>query len=235
MNEFPEKDIKDYAHGAVKAALNLIPDVGRSLSVIFETVFSSPLDKRKEAWFKQLAQTVEELSKEVDGFSLESLSNNEEFISFYLQASNIALRTHNKEKLKALNSSVKNCILLKDISESKKMIFLRIIDEMTPFHFQVFDFLSNYPDYLNNYNQHHSVLQKQVTRQMSRGKIYDVWDSIHKEVSSLEFLITIVISDLKNYGFLNKNFDMSTTEDNSFEIKSFSTSFGQDFIRFINE
>jgi hypothetical protein len=88
MDALPEKNINDYAYDATKAALVLIPEVGRSLSVIFETVFSSPLDKRKEKWLKQLAQTVDELCDKVNGITLETLANNPEFISFYIQASN---------------------------------------------------------------------------------------------------------------------------------------------------
>lgn len=235
MDNFPEKEAKDYAYGAVKATLNLIPDVGRSLSVIFETIFSSPLDKRKEEWLKNLAQTVEELCNTVKDLTPEKLADNPEFISFYLQASNIALRTHNKEKLKALNSTVKNCILLQDINESKKMIFLRIIDEITPIHFKIFDFLSNYKNNLEEYNNKNSGFQREVKLTMSHGKTYDVLSSIHSDIHVDDPLIEIVISDLKNYGFLDKTFSMSRNSSSQFGTnESFVTSFGKDFIRFIN-
>jgi hypothetical protein len=238
MDDLPTKNSKDHLHKATKAVLSIVPLVGGALVELLDTVFSAPIDKRKEEWLIKLAETVNELCTKVEGLTPEKLQNNPEFISFSLQASNIALRTHNKEKLKALNSTVKNCILLQDINESKKMIFLRILDEITPLHFKIFDFLSNYPKHLEDFNNKSSGFQQNIALTMSRGKIYDVWHFIHNDIPADDPLIDIVISDLKNYGFLDKNFNMSTTgsSHNQFGTnKSFVTIFGKDFIRFISE
>jgi hypothetical protein len=73
---------------------------------------------------------------------------------------------------------------------------------------------------------------------MSKGRIYDVWDSLNIGVSLDEPLIGIIISDLKNYGFLSENFNFFMVDEPFSPIaisKSSTTAFGKDFIRFINE
>lgn len=224
MNDFPKKEGKDAAHDATIAALNLIPVVGGAVSVIFETVFSSPIDKRKEEWLNRLAQTVEELCVKVDGLTAKGLANNPEFISFYMQASTIAIRTHNEEKLKALNSAVKNSILLKDIDESKKMIFLRIIDQMTPLHFKVFHFLSFPEKYIETLNS-----QLRSGQSVHWGSMSNVWEECNPDIRAENPIMDIIINDLKNYGLVQiDKFHKAGMQSNVF-------GFGKDFSRFISD
>ena len=224
MDEQPEKETKDYAYGATKAGLSAIPLIGGSLTAIFETIFSSPIDKRKEEWLTMLVETVNELCEKVEGLTPEKLSNNPEFISIYLQASNIAIRTHNEEKLKALNAAVKNSVLQKDLDESKKMIFLRLIDQMTPFHIKVFHFLSFTEQYVKELDS------RQPKNQSTHwGSIGNVWDAYFEEVKTGNALIDLVTSDLKNYGLIYVDkFHLAT-------LTSVSTELGREFVEFITE
>ena len=224
MDELPKKKTEDYAYGATKAGLSAIPFVGGSLTAIFETIFSSPIDKRKEEWLKMLANTVDELYKKVDGLTPELLSNNSEFISIYLQASNIAIRTHNQEKLDALNAAVKNTILQKDVDESKKMIFIRLIDQMTPLHFKVLHFLSYTEQYVEKLN---SKLPNNTSTHW--GSASNVWDESFEEIKSENLLMDLVTNDLNNYGLVHIN---------KFHLASMtpvSTGLGREFYEFITE
>lgn len=187
MEELPTKDRKDYLHKAAKVGLNFVPIVGGGLAEIFETVFSAPIDKRKEEWLKTLAVTIDDLCAKVDGLTPEKLSNNSEFISVFLQASNIAIRTHNKEKLKALNAAVKNSILRKDLDESKKMIFLRLVDQMTPLHIKVFHFLSNPVMYVEELNS-----RLPANTRTNWGSLTNVWDEYFDDIKSSNSLMDLV-------------------------------------------
>ncbi|HAS6263124.1 TPA: hypothetical protein RQJ64_004432 [Vibrio vulnificus] len=220
MEELPQnKDLKDHAHSGVKAALNLIPFAGGALASVFETVFSAPIDKRKEEWLILLASTVEEICEKVEELTPETLSENEAFISAYLQASNLALRTHQAEKIAALNSAVKNTVLLEDLDETLKMIFIRFIDDMTPLHFRVLHFLSNPNEYINKLMTDESAT---VT-----GDLQDVWNELYTDVSTNDPLIDLVISDLYNLGLLTAK----TFRDA--RLGSVSTPLGLQFIEFI--
>jgi len=69
MEELPRKSAKDYGHDSVKAGLNIIPFVGGAVAIALETVFSSPIDARKEAWLTDLANIVDDLCHKVDGLT----------------------------------------------------------------------------------------------------------------------------------------------------------------------
>ena len=224
MEDLPEKEWKDYGHGSVKAGLSTVPFVGGALATAFETVFSAPIDKRKEAWLRELASTVDELCNTVEGLSPEKLSQNELFVSAYLQASNIAIRAHQDKKLKALRAAVKNTVLLESYDESKKLIFIRIIDEMTPLHFKILDFLSEpekYIEYLDN---------KQGPNVSTHwGSLGRVWDETFSDVRSSDSLVELVISDLYRFGFVYID------QLHKASMSSVATKTGQEFIEFVSD
>jgi len=224
VEELPQKTIKDYGYDSVKAGLNVVPFVGGALATVFETVFSSPIDARKEAWLCGLAETVDELCCKVEGLTPEKLSESDEFISAYLVASNIAIRTHHKEKLAALRAAVKNTVLMDEYDESKKLIFIRVIDEMTPLHFRVLDFLSKPDTYIKKLNQ------KSTPNSFTHwGSLSNVWNKTYKDISSDDSLIDIVVTDLHRFGFIYVD------KFHSASMNSVSTSTGKQFIEFIND
>jgi len=224
MDEMPTKEKTNYIHDATKAGLNVIPMVGGALASVFETVFSAPIDKRKEEWLKRLAKTVDELCNTVDGLTPEKLSNSPEFISMYLQASNIAIRTHSEEKLKALNAAVKNSVLVESFDESKKMIFLRVIDQMTPLHFKILHFLSFPEVYIQELDR-----QQPPNQSTHWGDLRNVWDELFKDIRSSNHLIDIAIMDLKTWGLVHVG------KFHEASLHSSSTSFGKEFLKFIND
>lgn len=223
MEDIPTKELKDYGHDAVKAGLNVVPLVGGALATVFETVFSAPIDKRKEEWLKELAATVDDLCHQVEGLSPETLSKNDLFISAYLQASNIAIRTHHESKLNALKAAVKNTVLLNDYDESKKLIFIRIIDEMTPLHFKVLHFLAIPEGYIAELNKNQGP---NVSTHW--GDLRNVWDETFKDIRSSDPLIDIVVNDLHRFGFVHIDQFYKAS------MNSVSTKTGQDFIRFVD-
>lgn len=224
MNELPEKAISDYAHSGAKAFLNAIPLAGGPLAVLFETVFSAPIDKRKEEWLLRLADTVNELCAKIDGLTPEKLSNDPAFISIYLQASNIAVRTHYEEKLKALNAAVKNSVLRDDLDETKKMIFVRIIDQMTPLHFKVLHFLIHPDTYVSEANR---GLPSNQSKHW--GDMRNVWDKLSDEVKSGDSMLDVITADLKNWGLVSIN------EFHQSSFSSMGTRIGREFSEFVDQ
>ncbi|MCK2149833.1 hypothetical protein MYE70_12265 [Marinobacter alexandrii] len=224
MEDLPEKEWKDYGHDSVKAGLSVVPLLGGALATAFETVFSSPIDKRKKVWLKELASTVDELCEKIEGLSPEKLSQNDLFVSAYLQASNIAIRTHQESKLQALRAAVKNTVLFEKYDESKKLIFIRIIDEMTPLHFKVLDFLSGPEKYIK------ALDEKQGPNVSTHwGSLGQVWDKTFNDVKSSDPLVDLVISDLHRFGFIYiDQFHKASTH-------SVTTSTGREFIEFVSD
>lgn len=224
MEDYPEnKNWKDFTHSAIKAGLSSVPAAGGAISVLFETVFSAPLDNRKNNWIKEIATVIDELQLKVDGLTPENLSKNDEFISIVQQSSNIAIRSHHSEKLKALRNAVKNTVLIENYEESKKMIFLRVIDEMTPLHFRLLDFLI----YSNKYVKALEERQNPNIKQNWVSLAF-VWNQTFTDISSNDPMIEMVVSDLFKFGLVStKDFHLSSLDSNS-------TNTGQDFLRFIS-
>lgn len=227
MNKFPEKDTNDYCLSAGKAVINLVPHIGGALAVLLESVFSEPIDNRKKKWFEELAKSVNVLSEKIDGISAESLSKDPSFISLSLEATNIALRTHSNKKLKSLNNIIKNSIIIKDVNESKKMIFLRIIGEMTPLHIDLFNFLLSPEEYIKKHSK------KLIFNLNDFGtSLQAIWSKIQVGENVDHNFNNLIVNDLKAYGLVYIN-DFKNTTDTHMKV-SCATDLGREFNRFIS-
>jgi hypothetical protein len=56
-----KKSTGDVAREVGRAIVSAIPGAGGPLQVVFENIFASPIEKRKEAWLEELANIVDEL------------------------------------------------------------------------------------------------------------------------------------------------------------------------------
>ena len=101
--EVPRRSKGDAAHAIVKAGLSAVPMVGGPAVELFQYLVQPPLDKRREAWMKEVGEKLQELERK--GLDLAKLQDNEPFISAVMQASQAALRTHKAEKLAALRNA----------------------------------------------------------------------------------------------------------------------------------
>lgn len=127
----------DAVHTILKAALSTVPLVGGPAAELFSALVTPPLARRRDQWVKEIAQALKELQGKVDGLTLENLSDNEQFISTLLHASQIALRTHHREKLKALRNAVTNAALPNPPDDVTQQLFLNQVDDLTPSHLKV--------------------------------------------------------------------------------------------------
>jgi hypothetical protein len=97
--ELPTQSKGDVAHSVAKAGLAVIPVLGGAAVELFQNVVQPPLEKRRAAWMAQVGEKLQELEEK--GLDLNVLQENEQFISAVMYASQLAIRTHNEEKLKA--------------------------------------------------------------------------------------------------------------------------------------
>lgn len=222
MEKLPKRGPKDHLHSAAKGGLSCIPIVGGAVAALFETVLSAPIDKRKEQWLLKLAETVDELCSTVDGLSIQSLSENEEFISICIQASNIALRTHHEEKLRRLLNAIRSCVTNPNMDETKRMIFLRILDEMTELHIQTFVFLAETHRFVAELNS-----RQPPNHPVHWGDARNVWSKFYPDIKSEDPILDVVVNDLHRYGFVFiDKFSHSS-------LDSVATKLGREFLKFI--
>jgi len=139
----PQPSVGDRAYAVAKVAVAAIPLVGGSGVEIMSMVITPPLERRRNEWFEELAQRLCDLENRLEDFHLANLPENEVFITTALQASTIAFRNHQAEKLEALRNAVVNSALPNPPDESLQQMFLNFVDDMTEWHIRILLFLND--------------------------------------------------------------------------------------------
>lgn len=139
----PKAGTWDAAHTIVKAGLSSIPYAGGPAAEFFSLIIVPPLSKRRDEWIESIAKELKVLEEKVEDFKVENLSQHETFITTVMYASQVAIRTHQKEKLKALRNSILNAALSNYPDEDLIFIFLHFIDTLTPLHIRTLKFFEN--------------------------------------------------------------------------------------------
>lgn len=83
----------------------------------------------------------------VTGFRFDDLGQNERFVSATLQATQAALRSHQKEKLEALRNAVLNVAVGRNFSDEQQGVFLSLLDTLQPIHLNLLRFFADPPGY----------------------------------------------------------------------------------------
>jgi hypothetical protein len=130
------------AHAVARAGLSMFPIFGGAAVELFQAVIQPPLEKRRIAWMNDVGERLQRL--EESAVSLEDLQNNEHFISMVMHASQIALKTHQEEKLTALRNAVLNSVAPHQaMDESEQYIFHSFVDSLSGFHIQILRIFQN--------------------------------------------------------------------------------------------
>jgi hypothetical protein len=104
---------------------------------LFNSLFSTPLEKRRDRWLDRISRRLLELEEKIDNLRIEELADNEEFVSILIQASQVAIRTHQEDKIKALQNIVLNTALGIEIEDVIRQWCINIIDGFTPVHLKL--------------------------------------------------------------------------------------------------
>ena len=130
----------------------MIPVVGGAAVEFFNKLIPPPLEKRRNEWWQSLHERIARLEERGD-VKAEDLSQNESFVSTVLQATQVAMRNHQEEKLRALRNAVVNSALPGAPDASKQTMFLSLVDAFTPWHLAVLKFLADPPTWFRQNEQ----------------------------------------------------------------------------------
>ena len=192
---YPEPSTADTIQGGTRAALAAIPVVGGSITEILSLLVAPAVARRRDEWFKELADGLDQLEAKVEGFRIEALVENEVFVTAVLQATRGALATHDHEKRQYLRNAVLNVARGEGPAEEYQQLFINAVEEFTPAHIKVLN-----------------VLWRGIQDLMER----DLWDPVIKrynmtnykqaiealvpELKGEEDLLRYVMRDLHNRG-----------------------------------
>lgn len=183
----PQLSGSDVAHTLMKAGISAIPYVGGSIAEVIQLVLQPPIEKRRQQWLNELAARLHAL--EVKGISLESLQSNEQFISATLHATTIAMRTHQQEKLQALQNALLNIATGQAPDEILQSIFLNMVDVFTEWHILILR-LFQHPVVDGTMTELYEIVEHAYPALKGRGEVYDtIWSELSsRELVNMRFL-----------------------------------------------
>lgn len=140
--EPPKPSAGDDAHALGRSALGAIPFAGTAAVELFNIVITPSIERRRDEWREMVRRKLGELEQRQQ-VTIEELQQNEDFQTAILQASHIAIRTHSAEKREALCNAVLNTALRTEPNESRRELFLSLIDRFTPTHLKMLSIMDN--------------------------------------------------------------------------------------------
>lgn len=214
---------KDVTHSLVKGGLGTIPIVGSLASEIFGLIVTPPLEKRRVEWMNEIAERLKELEdkKELD---LNDLCSNEQFIDVVLQATTYALKTSEKEKIKAFKNAIINTASGDSPDKTFSQIFLNQLDSFTVWHIKTLDFIDNPRQWFSKANR--------TPPNYMGGSISAVIMDAFPELKNQDDLLDLIWNDLKTAGF-HRTGDIKTGMSGDGVLSERTTTLGKEFIRFI--
>ncbi|HET7269431.1 MAG TPA: hypothetical protein VFJ15_15140 [Oleiagrimonas sp.] len=175
----PKQGAGDVAHAAIKAGLSAIPVLGGTAAELFQLAIQPPLECRRTKWMAAVGEKLRELEEQ--GVILEELAENEEFVSAVMQASSIALRTHQQEKLDALRNAVLNTAMGEAPDEALQHMFFHWVDSFSALHLRILKvFQVPQPQSGHVTGSLRVVLEASIPELRNQRHIYDqIWKELY--------------------------------------------------------
>lgn len=229
IKEDLERSTGDSAHTMIEAGIATVPFCG-GVAAIFDEVVQKPVTGRLKKWLIIISEDLEQVIEKVDNLTLEDLSKNDSFITTFTNATQIAIRNHQEEKLEALRNAALNSALPDAPEDDLQILFLNYIDSFTTLHITILKFFYEMPESdewihqleINLKHNKYSVNEngKQVKKEIYSGKTYEAMDFNFWDVIKNEFkdatdnygIYELVIRDLHshilpNWQFIQLSYD----------------------------
>lgn len=169
---------------------------------------------------------LKEISEKVDSLSLDEVSRNEVFLSTVLQATQIAIRTHQQDKYAALINAVTNYAIKTNIDENMQQMFLSFIDAFNEWHLRVLMFLDDPKRNLE-------MAGHQIDFYM--GGVGQVLLTYYPVLGEDNDFTKQIVNDLHLRGLLNSDASvLNTMMTGSGMVASRTSPLGKKFLEFIN-
>ena len=214
--EAPRPSAGDVAHALAKAGLSSVPLVGGAAVELFTLLVQPPLERRRMAWMAAVGERLLQLER--TGVNLESLRNNEQFISLVMHASQIALRTHSTLKLQALRSAISSATQSIAADETLSHVYLNLVDELTPLHIRILMVLNSPP----------------LPPEGQTITVPEILGLQIPELAGTHMLMHQLNRDLYNGGLLRTPLHPQDKLSRSDLVRPRTTEFGQGFLAFIS-
>jgi hypothetical protein len=220
-----KKTAGDAAHAVVKTGLSMIPVLGGPAAELFAFLIGDPASKRREEWMEKIAQRLEELEQITGEPIAEKLKNDESFVTTLMNASQLAIRNHQHEKIDALANAVMNAALGKFPDDTERSIMLNLIDRLTPSHLAVLALMRD---------PRKNAAAMQRAANISMGGLGLVIFAAFPALAGRKSLVELIWKDLIAAGLLGE-VNLNVTMSGSGLLDRRTTEFGNAFLDFITD
>jgi hypothetical protein len=222
--QYPMPTEADAIQGGARVVLAAIPGIGGPITEVLSMVLAPAVTRRRDVWFRELAEALDQLQSKVEGFRVEDLVDNEVFISTVIQATRAASATHQQEKREFLRNVLLKVAIGKGPAEELQQVFISAIEAFTVSHIKVLNVL---------WNAARDLTDKGLWSAASPHGIHDYGKAIkvlHPELANQDNLLRYIMADLHNWGLTNLSKpDDAFPQGGSQAI----TNMGVEFLRFV--
>jgi hypothetical protein len=214
---------QEIAARVAEAALGSVPLVGNALAVTFVTAVSWRLEQRREQWFTELAEGVEELRQQVDGLDLDALVDDDRFTDAVVSATRTVEHTHQAEKIEALRNAVLNSAVPGAPDADTQAIILNLVDRFTASHLRLATLWDDPPAWFAS---------RGLPQPTSTGSRALTVEASLPEMQGRRDFTMLIASELKAAGLLSA--DLAGMVSPQGMMQRLTTDFGRQFVRFIS-
>ena len=222
----PKASPGDAAHSLIRAAVSATPVVGGPAAVIFEAILRPPIEKRRDEWIESIVAELKKLEADFDEVKMENLREHEGFITTLASASQIAMRTHQDEKLEALRNAVLNTAMRSEPDEDLQAIFLHLVDRFTPWHLKILKLFEQPEQWLKQHDIDYSHYYM--------GSPAQVLEDAFPELRDQREFYDLIVSELSSAGLMGIG-SLHSSMTATGMLSGRTTQLGRRFLRFISE
>jgi hypothetical protein len=177
----------------IRAGVQALPFGSSALEIV--DLFLPSITERRSRWIEKLDSGLRELERKVESIDLEELADNPDFVTTVLQASQIAERNHQEEKIDALRNAVLNSALNKGPDESEEQMFLNIIDRSTVWHLRILKVLQHPKSWFERQEIDYSGIDERI--------LSHVLEAALPKLQDRESFYNHILNDLKSQGLID--------------------------------
>ncbi len=157
---------------------------------------------------------------------VDELSTNDAFIDTVMQASQVAAQTANQEKREALRNAVLNAAMPNPPDESKRQIFVNLVETLTPWHLRILVLFDNPPMWFQKHG-------KQIPQWSIAGSLSQILVAAYPDLQNNREFYDILGRDLFQRGlFTIEGFHSMMSGQGALAKRT--TGFAVEFIGFIS-
>lgn len=221
MEAAPSQSTVEVAGTAlVKGVVSAVPGVGAPIAEIIGLVTAVGFQRRMDDWYQSVVEAIEDVQDRVE--DLEGLQSDPEFLDMLVATTRAAQATSREEKLVLFRNAVVNSVLPGAPDEDLKQRFVRIVDEMIPFHMRLLVFLD---DPRGWYAAHPEI----PVQSLLMGSRMAILEPVFSELGQGQ--LERLLADLSRWGLVSGGYQAMMTESGVWA--SSTTQLGKHFLAFV--